>query len=131
MAPDDQTVVVLERPCHPGSDGWEQSDAALRTQAVNLLTEQGLLDEGEEVVASTHHAVPYAYPILEVGTEEKAERLTSYLERFENLHLLGRSATFTYTHVHNLYAQARSLTQEIAAHTPPVGRGESESRARA
>ena len=120
MAPDDQTVVVLERPCHPGSDGWEQSDAALRTQAVTLLTEQGLLDEGEEVVASTHHAVPYAYPILEVGTEEKAERLTSYLGRFENLHLLGRSATFTYTHVHNLYAQARRLAQHLAAARQPA-----------
>ena len=120
MAPDDQTVVVLERPCHPGSDDWEQSDAALRTQAVALLTEQGLLDEGEEVVASTHHAVPYAYPILEVGTEEKAERLTSYLGRFENLHLLGRSATFTYTHVHNLYAQARRLAQHLAAARQPA-----------
>jgi protoporphyrinogen oxidase len=120
MAPDDQTVVVLERPCHPGSDAWEQSDAALRTQAVTLLTEQGLLDEDEEVVASTHHAVPFAYPILEVGTEEKAERLTSSLERFENLHLLGRSATFTYTHVHTLYAQARRLAQHLSSARQPA-----------
>jgi protoporphyrinogen oxidase len=120
MAPDDQTVVVLERPCHPGSDGWKQSDAALRAQAVTLLTDEGLLDEREAVVASTHHAVPFAYPILEVGTDAKTERLTAYLERFKNLHLLGRSATFTYTHVHNLYAQARRLTQRLASARQPA-----------
>lgn len=113
MAPDDQSVVVLERPCHPGSNGWEQPDAALRTKAVTLLTEQGLLDGNDEVVDSAHHAVPFAYPILDVGAEAKAERLTTYLDRFDNLHLLGRSACFTYTHVHNLYAQARTLNERL------------------
>ena len=120
MAPNDQTVVVLERPCHPGADDWEQSDAALRRQALTLLTEQGLLNDSDDVVAFAHHAVPFAYPILEVGTEEKAERLTTYLEGFDNLHLLGRSAKFTYTHVHNLYAHARTLAEQIATRTEPV-----------
>ncbi|PSQ90457.1 MAG: amine oxidase, partial [Bacteroidetes bacterium QS_4_64_154] len=57
----------------------------------------------------------------EVGTEDKAERLTTYLQRFENLHLLGRSAQFTYMHVHNLYAQARTLTRHLAARPDLVG----------
>ena len=120
MAPTDQTVVVLERPCPPGSDGWEQSDEALRAKAVALLTEQGLMDRGDEVVAAAHHALPFAYPILEVGADAKAERLAAYLKRFENLHLLGRSAQFTYTHVHNLYAQARRLTKRIATRSESV-----------
>jgi len=114
MAPADQTVVVLERPCHPETDAWTQPDEALQERAVTLLTEQGLIDGAEEVVATNHRAVPFAYPILEVGAEEKADRLTTYLDRFDNLHLLGRSAQFTYTHVHNLYAQARTLTEQLA-----------------
>jgi protoporphyrinogen oxidase len=121
MAPDDQTVVVLERPCHPETEAWTQSDEVLRENAVHVLTEQGLIDGDDEVVAADHRAVPFAYPILEVGTENKAERLTTYLERFENLHLLGRSAEFTYTHVHNLYAQARTLTEDLASQPKPVG----------
>lgn len=121
MAPDDQTVVVLERPCHPETEAWTQSDEALRASAVDVLTEQGLIDGADEVVAVDHRAVPFAYPILEVGAEAKAERLTTYLQRFENLHLLGRSAKFTYTHVHNLYARARTLTEELASHPEPVG----------
>ncbi|PSQ67824.1 MAG: amine oxidase [Bacteroidetes bacterium QH_1_64_81] len=121
MAPDGQTVVVLERPCHPETEAWAQSNANLQHNALDLLMEQGLIDEKKEVVAADHRAVPFAYPILEVGTEDKAERLTTYLQRFENLHLLGRSAQFTYTHVHNLYAQARTLTRRLAARPDLVG----------
>ncbi|MFP4227312.1 MAG: protoporphyrinogen/coproporphyrinogen oxidase [Salinivenus sp.] len=120
MAPDDQTVVVLERPCHPDSTEWTQPDEALRAQAVKVLRSQGLIDGAHEIVAADHHAVPFAYPILEVGSEEKAERLKAYLGRFENLHLLGRSAHFTYTHVHNLYARARRLALRLAGATEPA-----------
>jgi len=118
MAPDDQTVVVLERPCHPNTEAWTQPDAALCQAAETLLANRDLIDDDTEIVATAHHAVPFAYPILDVGAEEKAERLTTYLDRFENLHLLGRSAQFTYTHVHSLYAQARALTGRLAARTP-------------
>ncbi len=114
LAPDDQTVVVLEWPCHPGDEGWTQSADTLRTAAVDLLQSQGLIDD-DEVVAFDDHEVPFAYPILEVGSEQIAERLQSHLDRFENLHLLGRSAQFHYTHVHNLYAQAKAQAQVLAS----------------
>ena len=119
MAPDDQTVVVLEWPCHRHDNGWDQPASALRTAAVDLLRSQGLIEGDDEVVAFDSHAVPYAYPILDVGAEAKADRLKSYLDRFENLHLLGRSADFTYTHVHNLYARANALTQRLAEQPTP------------
>ena len=121
MAPDDQTVVVLELPCHPGSADWDRPHAALQTDALDLLKSQNLIEEDDTVVASDHHDVPFAYPILEVGTRAKVERLQAYLDRFENLHRLGRSADFTYTHVHNLYAQARTLTKQLSvqAETAP------------
>jgi len=113
LAPDDQTVVVLELPCHRDDAEWEQSADELREAARALLVAQGLI-EGGEVVAFDHHTVPFAYPILEVGAEAKAEKIGAYLDRFENLHRLGRSADFTYTHVHNLYARAKALTARLA-----------------
>jgi protoporphyrinogen oxidase len=113
LAPDDQTVVVLELPCHRDDPAWAQSADALREAARALLVAQGLIDGGD-VVAFDHHTVPFAYPILEVGAEEKAERIGAYLDQFENLHRLGRSADFTYTHVHNLYARAKALTARLA-----------------
>jgi len=120
MAPDDQTVVVLEWPCHQGDEGWTQSAGALRTAAVDLLRTQDLIDERDEVVAFDDHAVPFAYPILDLGAEAKAERLKGYLDRFENLHCLGRSADFTYTHVHTLYARAQVLAEQLARRPAPA-----------
>jgi protoporphyrinogen oxidase len=117
MAPDDQTVVVLELPCHRDDAAWTQPADALRTSAQTLLADQGLTD-GTDIVAFADRTVPFAYPILEVGSEQKAERLRTYLDRFANLHLLGRSADFQYTHVHNLYAQAKALTHRLADATP-------------
>jgi len=116
MAPDDQTVVVLEWPCHRDDEGWTQSAEALRAGAVDLLRSQGLIGETDEVVAFDDHAVPFAYPILDLGAEAKAERLKDYLDRFDNLHRLGRSADFTYTHVHNLYARAKTLADTFSRH---------------
>lgn len=115
MAPADRTVVVLELPCELDDPDWERSPSELKRTAWALLGSQGLVDpEQHEIVAFDSHAVPFAYPILEVGTEETAEELKTYLDRFDNLHRLGRSATFAYTHVHNLFAQARDLTARLA-----------------
>ena len=123
MAPDDQTVVVLELPCHKEDEAWSLPADALRDEARALLDAQGLVAPEDEIVAADTHSVPYAYPILEVGSEAKAERLQNYLDRFENLHLLGRSARFRYTHVHNLYARAKALARRLAAPTAPAQNG--------
>lgn len=117
MAPDDQTVVVLELPCQSDEAAWEQSDEALRNAACRLLEAQGLA-HADEVMAFEPHAMPFAYPILETGAENTAARLRAYLDRFENLHLLGRSAGFRYTHVHELYAGAKNLATRLSMQTP-------------
>jgi len=114
MAPDDRTVVVLELPCEQDDAAWKLSPTALRTKAVHLLQDQNLIGGAGEVVAFDDHAVPFAYPILDLGATDRARTLKDYLDRFENLHLLGRSADFRYTHVHNLYANAKTLARELA-----------------
>jgi protoporphyrinogen oxidase len=113
MAPADQTVIVLERPCQADDEAWTQPDDALFAAAIDLLEDQGLALR-DEVVAREHHAMPFAYPILEVGSADVAARLRGYLDGFENLHLIGRSAGFSYTHVHELYASAKDLAGTLA-----------------
>ena len=117
MAPDDQTVVVLELPCDRNDTAWTQSSDTLRESARALLTAQGLA-RGADVVTFDDHTVPFAYPILEVGSHETADRLRNHLSRFDNLHLLGRSARFRYTHVHALYARAKRLARRLADEDP-------------
>jgi protoporphyrinogen oxidase len=114
MAPDGKTAVVMELPCDPEAEVWHMDEAALRQLARRTLVEQGLIEPNETAIFASHK-IPFAYPVLEVGTEAKAQRLRDYLRRFSNLHLLGRSACFSYTHVHNLYADARHLARRLAS----------------
>lgn len=115
MAPADQTVAVLEWPFDAGSGGTDVAPAELQREAWDLLVSEGLVDpRTDEIVAFNSHTIPYAYPILEVGTEAKTAQLTGYLGDFDNLSLLGRSAQFEYTHVHALFEQARSLVKHLS-----------------
>ena len=118
MAPNDQTVAVLEAPCQSDDALWTQSDDALFEAAVDWLEAQGLARR-DEVVAVAHHAMPFAYPILGLDSAAIAQRIKTYLARFANLHLLGRSAGFAYTHVHNLYAEAKTLAERIGTRVAP------------
>jgi protoporphyrinogen oxidase len=114
MAPAEQTAIVLEIPCQPGDEHWSMDDTRLGTELRESLAVAGLVRE-EEILSFRSFRVPFAYPVLEVGFEEKARRITEYLESFENLRLLGRSAQFQYSHIHDMFGLARATIREIAS----------------
>lgn len=114
MAPAEQTAIALEIPCRPGDEYWTMDDARLQRELQESLTTGGLLRE-EEVLAFRSYRVPFAYPVLEVGFEEKVRRIAEYLTSFENVHLLGRSAQFQYSHIHDMFRLARETIGEIAS----------------
>lgn len=114
MAPPGQTAIVLEIPAQPGDEHWVADDARLGATLRESLAATGLL-RAEEILAFRSFRVPFAYPVLEVGFEEKARRIADYLASFENLHLLGRSAQFQYSHIHDMFRLARETVGEIAS----------------
>ena len=114
MAPPGQTAIVLEVPAQPGDEHWSMDDAPLERRLRESLAATGLLRAGE-ILAFRSFRVPFAYPVLEVGFEEKARQIAGYLASFENLHLLGRSAQFQYSHIHDMFRLARETVGEIAS----------------
>jgi protoporphyrinogen oxidase len=114
MAPAGQTAVVLEIPCQPGDEYWTMDEARLERELRNSLCTGGLLRE-EEVLAFRSYRAPFAYPVLEVGFEEKVRRIAEYLMSFENLRLLGRGAQFQYSHIHDMFRLARETIREVTA----------------
>lgn len=114
MAPAEQTAVVLEIPCDPGEEHWAMDDVRLRRELRESLVAAGLFRK-EEVLAFRSYRLPFAYPVLEVGFEEKARRIAEYLTSFDNLHLLGRSAQFQYSHIHDMFRLAHGTVAEIAS----------------
>ena len=113
MAPEDQTAIVIELPCHETSRHWQMDENRLLQDVLTTLGEAGQI-QSEEVLESAVYRLPFAYPILEVGIENRVRELVDYLERFANLHLLGRNATFRYLHTHDLFSQAKSLIGRIS-----------------
>ena len=113
MAPKGQTVIVLELPCYSDDAVWNMSAATLQTQIWEALQRIKPLFP-EEVIHYQSYKLPFAYPVLEVGFEEKVASLVAYFETFENLYLTGRSSLFRYLHLHDLFKTGKEVIEEIA-----------------
>ncbi len=112
MAPEGQTVIVLEIPCFSDSDVWKMSETALRAEVWKALCRVKPL-HSDEVINYQSYKLPFAYPVLEVGFEENVKHLISYFETFENLHLTGRSSLFRYLHLHDLFKAGKEVIEQI------------------
>lgn len=113
MAPAGRTSIVLEIPCQREDAWWTMPEEELRGSLQHELRRLELVG-GPEVLDFRSYRVPFAYPILETGFEERSQRLLAHLERFDNLHMVGRSALFRYTHIHDMFRMGRELVEEIA-----------------
>lgn len=106
MAPPGATLLVTERFCFRGDATWNASDAALIDDTALHLERLGILRRGE-VRGGSVVRVPAAYPLFEVGFEERSRVLHDYLARFDNLQVAGRGGMFRY---HNMdHAMASGL----------------------
>jgi protoporphyrinogen oxidase len=95
MAPEDKTLLVVEYFCFKGDDVWNTSDAELSGTTVEGLQKLGFMKK-EEVFDTQVLRVPKAYPLFEVGYEERCKTICEYLDNFENLCIAGRSGMFQY-----------------------------------
>ncbi|MBR85244.1 MAG: amine oxidase [Rhodospirillaceae bacterium] len=111
VAPENQTAIVLELPCHESSDYWHMSDADILRNTLSALSDVDNIEQ-EEIIQTAVFRLPFAYPILTVGVDQAVSELVTYLEGFENLHLIGRNATFRYLHTHDLFSTAETLIRQ-------------------
>ncbi len=90
----DMHPMTIEYFCFPGDDIWESSDNDLIARAVCELAQMGIAHgpiSDAFVVRSEK-----AYPVIELGYEEKIATIKSFLDRFENFLPIGRSGMFKY-----------------------------------
>lgn len=113
MAPKGQTVIVLELPCYSDDAIWNVSEAALQTEVWEALQRVKPLFP-EEIIHYQTYKLPFAYPVLEVGFEERVTHLVKYFETFKNLYLTGRSSLFRYLHLHDLFKGGKEVIEKIA-----------------
>ncbi len=95
MAPPGRTLLVTERFCFRGDATWNAADADLIDTTVHHLEKLGFVRRREARDGMVVR-IPSAYPLFEVGYQERSQILCDYLERFENLQVAGRGGLFRY-----------------------------------
>ena len=86
--------LTVEYFCSPGDDLWQSPDDALIARAVGELRRMGLAP-GRVADAFVVRSEK-AYPVIEIGSEDRIATIKAYLDRFENLLPIGRSGMFKY-----------------------------------
>lgn len=95
LAPPGKTVLVAEHFCCRGDATWSTRDEDLIAATAAQLAQLGFIRR-EEVIDGIALRIPAAYPLFEVGYQDRCDTLLAYLDRFPNLHLAGRGGMFRY-----------------------------------
>ncbi|MFT7333156.1 MAG: protoporphyrinogen oxidase [Sphingobacteriales bacterium] len=105
MAPEGKTSLVVEVPHFEPTKNYEK-------ETIDILIERGLFAR-ENVIETKQFTLPNAYPVLQLGAEEKVNALVDYLSRFKNLKQSGRNALFSYGHLHNMIIDAKNTVTKL------------------
>ena len=112
MAPADQTSIIVEIPCQQNDEIWNYTDnqlAALIREQVCRITS---LTPGE-IEDQFVYRMRNAYPVLELGFDEKLRQISDYFDQFENLKFTGRNGRFVYSHIHDMMKFGKDIVNEF------------------
>ena len=87
--------VGLEYFCNEGDELWQKPDMKLVEFAIKELIKIGFISSKEDVLDSTVIKVPKAYPSY-FGTYSDFNIVKDYLDKYENLFLIGRNGMHRY-----------------------------------
>jgi protoporphyrinogen oxidase len=90
-----ETLLVAEHFCSRNDALWQTDDATLIGGCIDEIVRLGLIARSEALDGVVVR-VPSAYPAFEVGYADACAEISSYLARFPNLRLIGRTGAFRY-----------------------------------
>lgn len=114
MSPPAKTSLVAEVPCQQYDMVWCSRDEKLVQLISSQLIQIGWI-KGKEIIDASVKRIDYAYPILEIGFEDKVQKINTYLKDFSNLKISGRSGKFTYTWIHNMMRFGDEIIKEYTS----------------
>lgn len=113
VADPDRVWIGLEYFCSEGDDLWTKPDADLAALGVEELARIGILDPAE-VVDSCVIRVPKTYPAY-FGSYAEFDTVREWVDRFENLWLLGRNGQHRYNNQDHSMLTAMAAAEAIAS----------------
>lgn len=117
MAPEGKTHIVAEYFCFRGDNIWNSSDEKLEAMTAKQLEELKLI-RSDEVIDSCVIRVPGAYPVFDVGYSKHYRKIMDYLEKFTNLHIIGRTGMFKYYNMDRAIESGIETAEEILKKKP-------------
>ena len=114
LVADAQTVWLgLEYFCNEGDALWSLSDADFKAMAVHEMETIGLLD-ASDVLDSTLIRMPKTYPAY-TGSYSEFSQVIAYVNRMENLYLIGRNGMHKYNNSDHSMLTAMTAVDNILA----------------
>jgi protoporphyrinogen oxidase len=95
---DSRTPITVEYFCFKGDHIWERDEEALIALAKEELQRMKIL-EPDQVLDSFIIRNEKAYPVIELGYEQKIDALKEYIGRFKNFQPIGRCGMFKYNNM--------------------------------
>jgi len=89
MSPDKKTSLLIEFFCWENGKIWDSSKEDLVEISVKWLEKFNFIKKSE-VIDSFIHKEKYAYPVYDLDYKENLGKIKNYLNRFDNLQLIGR-----------------------------------------
>jgi protoporphyrinogen oxidase len=113
MVADPDTVWIgVEYFCYETDNMWKLSDTEMADLAKTELARIGIVDESD-VMDSTVHRMPKTYPCY-FGSYSRFGELREYLDRIENLFLIGRNGMHKYNNQDHSMLTAMTAVENIA-----------------
>ena len=111
--PEHTVWLGLEYFCNEGDELWSKSDDEFFRFAVQELAKIGVIDEAD-VLDGTVRRVPKTYPAY-FGAYDHFDDIRAYVDRFENLYLLGRNGMHRYNNADHSMLTAMTAVDNIVA----------------
>jgi len=107
----DTLWIGLEYFCNEGDELWNKSDDEFAVFAIDELEKIGIIDK-TDVLDSTVIRMPKAYPAY-FGTYERFQVIRDFVDRFENLFLIGRNGMHRYNNADHSMLAAITAVENI------------------
>ena len=112
LAPEGKTCIVAEIPFSDQDNICFKPDDQIMDLVINFLEDLNLISK-DNIIDKMTLTIDFAYPILDVNIKQKVSPVFKYLAQFKNLHLMGRSSEFKYTHTHSIFHNAKTFIDSI------------------
>jgi protoporphyrinogen oxidase len=114
MSPPGKTSLVAEIPCQAEDELWNMENEKLTQLVCSQLAQIGWITK-DDVINTSVTKLSRAYPVLEIGYEDKVQQIFAFLNKFSNLKISGRNGKFTYTHIHDMMRFGKEIIDDYTS----------------